>query len=141
MTKHAWRNWLLYNGALLLLAAGVALYLFLLRGAELPFRCLFAAKAHLYCPGCGCTRALEALLSLNVAASLSANPMALCLLLTLLYYEVMLTRLLKRDCRARVSQLPAVLFAYALLGFFLLRNLLLICWHIDPLGDLIQYWR
>jgi hypothetical protein len=139
--KRAWRNWLLFNLLLLLLAAGIALYLFLLREAGLPFRCLFTATSHLYCPGCGCTRAVEALLRLDIVTSLTANPLALLLLLLLLYYEVTLTRSLKKDSRVHVSKWPAILFAYALPAYFLLRNLLLICFHIDPLGDLIQYWR
>jgi hypothetical protein len=130
----------LYNAALLALAAGVLFYRFLLRDAGLPFLCLFSATSHLYCPGCGCTRALEALFRLDPIASLAANPMVLWLLGTLAYYEIVLFLSAFGRRPVRVSSLPAVIFAYALLGYAVLRNLLLILCGIDPLGDLIQYW-
>lgn len=138
--KSARRAWLIYNLALLLSVAAVLLYLHLLRGAQLPFRCLFSERAHLYCPGCGGTRALEALLRLDPAASLSANPMVLWLLLTLLYYEIAFSLALGGR-RRQPSPAPAITFAYALLAYAVFRNLLLVFWSIDPLGDFIQYWR
>lgn len=129
-----------YNAALLALAAGVLVYLFLLREAGLPFLCLFAATSHLYCPGCGCTRALEALFRLDLPASLAANPMVLWLLGTLIYYEVVFFLSAFGRRPVRVSSRPAVVFAFALLGYTALRDLLLVFCGIDPLGDLIQYW-
>ncbi|MBQ8350794.1 MAG: DUF2752 domain-containing protein [Clostridia bacterium] len=138
--KRQTRTWLIYNLMLLLAAAAITVYLLLLRGAQLPFRCAFSAQSHLYCPGCGCTRALEALLRFDLLSSLSANPMVLWLLLTLLYYEVAFFLSMRRKT-VRVSSKPAIIFAYALLAHAVLRNLLLVFGGIDPLGDLIQHWR
>ncbi len=133
------RHFLLYN--LSLAAAGLLLllYLFLLRVAGAPFLCFFSFASHLYCPGCGMTRATEALLRLDLATSLSTNPMALLLLFTLVYYEVAFFLAMRRG--QRVSPWPLILFAAALLLYFVLRNLLLVFGGIDPLGDLIIYWR
>lgn len=132
------KNALLYHALLLLVGGGLLLYLLLAQ--RFRFLCPFSFFAHLYCPGCGATRALAALLHLDLPRALAANPCVPLLALVLLYYEVAFLRAALRG-RGRVSSLPAILFAYALLAFFLLRNLLLVGFHIDPLGDLIQFWR
>lgn len=139
--KRARRALLFYHLALLLAADGVTTYLILLRRAGLPFVCRFSARTHLYCPGCGFTRALEALLRLDIPASLLANPMLLVLALTLAYYEVAFWLAAFRRRGFSVSHRPAVCFAYALLAYAVLRNLLLVFLHIDPLGDLLPYWN
>lgn len=139
--KRARRALLFYHLALLVAAAGVFTYLILLRLAGVPFVCRFSARAHLYCPGCGFTRALEALLRFDIPASLVANPMLLVLAMTLLYYEVAFWLAAFRRRGFRVSHRPAVIFAYTLLAYAVLRNLLLVCFHIDPLDDLLCYWN
>ena len=137
--KRAKRIWLFYNLALLLFALAIFVYLGILRMHGLLFLCPFSFLFHLYCPGCGFTRALRALLRLDLVGALLANPMAIWLLLTLLYYEVALFLAFRRG--GRVSRLPAIVFAYALVGYAVLRNLLLTLGGIDPLGDLIRFWR
>lgn len=136
--KQGGRTWLIYNASLFVAAVGALLYFFVLRHILPPFPCAFACLTHLYCPGCGFTRALGALLRLDLPLALAANPMAIWLCLTLFYYEVAFLLAWRRG--RRVSTLPAVVFAYALLGYAVLRNLLLVTGGIDPLGDLIQYW-
>lgn len=138
--KRTHRALLFYHLALLVAAAGVFTYLFLLRLAGLPFVCRFSSRTHLYCPGCGFTRALEALLRFDIPASLLANPMLLLLALTLLYYEIAFWLAAFRRRGFHISHRPAVFFAYALLGYAVLRDLLLVFFHIDPLGDLHPYW-
>ena len=132
------RAFLIYNAALALLACAVLLYWLLLRQAHFPFRCLVAARLHLYCPGCGFTRALEALFRLQPLAALAANPTMPVLLFTLGYYEWAFFSAMRRQTRVRTW--PALLLAYSLLAFFVIRNLLLVFAGIDPLGDLIQFW-
>ncbi len=95
------RTFLVYNLLLLLAAGGIAGYLWLLARTGLRALCPFSFFTHLYCPGCGFTRAGRALLQLD---------------------------------------LPAILFAYALVAYAILRNLLLVFFAIDPLGDLIRFW-
>ena len=132
------RVFLIYNACLLLFLAGVLLYWLLLRRAGLPFRCAFWESLHLYCPGCGATRAMEALLCGRVLLSLSYNPLALLLPLCALYYEVSLFPPVWRR-RAPLAW-PALTLSYFALGFFLLRNLFFFCFGIDSLGDLTLYW-
>ena len=134
----AWRPFLLFNLALLGFAAAVLAYLYLLRVVQLPLLCYTNRLFHLYCPGCGLSRATEALLRGEVLASLTAHPFALLAVALAAYYEIALA--LRACGRGRVSATPAVVFAFSLLAFALLRDLLLVFWGIDPLGDLIGYW-
>ena len=134
-----WRYFLLFNLCLLAAAAGVFCYLFLLRVAGLPFHCGFARVTHLYCPGCGLTRATEALLRGQIVSAFAAHPFAPLGVLTVLYYEV--TLFLAARGKGRPSAAPAVAFAIGLVGFFLLRNLLLVFDGVDLLGDLASFWQ
>ena len=134
-----WRFFCLFNLCLLAAALAVLLYLYLLRVAELPFFCGFARLTNLYCPGCGFTRATEALLRGRLLSSLAAHPFALLGVLTVLYYE--LTLFLAARGRGRPSAAPAVAFAIGVVTFFLIRNLLLVCGGVDLLGDLAAFWR
>ncbi len=129
---------LFFNLCLLVFAAGVALYMILLDRYHAPFVCSFAKSTHLYCPGCGFTRAVRALLSFDILASLAAHPLAAGAIGVILYYEVaFLCAARGRGC---VRAWPAVAFAVALLGFFLLRNLLLVLFSVDFLGDFRGEW-
>ncbi|MBQ8173898.1 MAG: DUF2752 domain-containing protein [Clostridia bacterium] len=132
------RHLLFFNGCLFAAAVAVAVYMVLLYGLDFPFRCSFSAASHLYCPGCGFTRAVRALLSFDILASLAAHPFALLGIGVIGYYEVALFRAARG--RGRVRAWPAVSFAVGLLCFFVLRNLLLILFGIDFLGDFGQEW-
>jgi hypothetical protein len=133
-----WRPFALYNALLLLFAAGGSVYLALAARAPALFACAFARQSHLYCPGCGGSRALLALLRLDVLGSLAANPSLIAGIATLVYYEIALY--LSSRGRARVRPWPAIAYAALILAFFIIRNLLLVLCGIDPLGDQIGYW-
>lgn len=141
---------LLVNGALA--AAGLlflyALVPFCKDVLHLTLVCPAEALLHLYCPGCGGSRAARALLSLDVGASLVCNPTVAALVLALLVYdgiaaaslvcgsdEIYRTALFRR-LRKVVVWTVAVVFV----GQFLVRNILLVVWQIDPLGDLAAFW-
>lgn len=92
----------------------------------------------LYCPTCGMTRAAHALLSLDFSFSFRANPCVFVLLFVLLWYFFFgVFALIKGDERAffRSGRWPLWLLLAFLCLWFLLRNILLLFFHIDPLGD------
>lgn len=134
-----WRPFVLFCALLFLFLLGGVAYLSLAVQMPALFACRFAHNLHLYCPGCGGSRALYALLRLDFLASLAANPALLLGLAVLGYYAVAFFRHGRR--RGRVSVWPAILFAAFLVAYFLLRNILLVFAGFDPLGDMIKYWR
>lgn len=133
-----------FHGALALLFA--LMIPTVLLAPRLPHRCPFQLLFRIYCPGCGGTRALEALLCGDVLRSFLLNP-PLWLLLTLLVFgEVSsLTVLLSRNTsllKARpyriVRNALLLLFALGTVLHFLVRNVLLF-YGFDPLGDLLLF--
>ncbi len=92
----------------------------------------------LYCPTCGMTRACHALLSLDLLGALRANPCLFVILFALLwYFSFGLFALFKKDPTLfrRAGRRPIWLTLSSLIFWFLLRNILLLGFHIDPLGD------
>lgn len=139
--RRAVRALCLYNAALAAAGGAVFLYLYLLRVRDVPFICFFSRITHLYCPGCGCTRALEALLRFDIGGALAAHAFVPFACALLLYYEVAFTLAAcgKISLRA-VSSRPAVAAALFLPLYALARDLLLVFFRIDFLGDLLTYW-
>lgn len=106
--------------------------------------CLFHEFFHLYCPGCGGTRAVDALLQGKFLHSLLYNPFILYTALVFVYYYIAAgyTFLVKRDGKIYYKISNWILFfaPVLIIGYFVLRNLLLVYFHIDFLQDLIVYW-
>ena len=94
----------------------------------------------IYCPLCGMTRAMHALVRLDFAGMLRYHPLSPLLVLTALYYAVagLLAAIRgEEDYFARARRWPMYAMI-ALLGvFFILRNLWLLAFSYDPLGDMI----
>ena len=128
-----------YNITLLVLSLGILLYYIAVRAMNLRLPCFFALITHLYCPGCGCTRALGALLRLDVAASLAYNPTALLVIGLIVYYEIAFL-LAARGKTQRVSTAPLFVGCAVFVGYAVFRNILLVRFGIDPLGDLLMFW-
>ena len=78
--------------------------------------CRFLSTTGYYCPGCGGTRAMRALLHLDLAAALSYNPLVFVAVGLFLVLALVITRELLGD----LWRLPAVRFpawlAWGLLG-------------------------
>lgn len=96
---------------------------------------------HLYCPGCGGTRALEHLLHLRLMQSLLCNPLVLFMALSLIYYWFKtLIELIRQHGDAFFSIHLGFLWAFLiiLVVFFFIRNFLLLKFGIDYLGELTE---
>lgn len=121
--------------AFLLLTAG--------RNNLLHHPCVFKTLFGLYCPGCGGTRALRALLSGHPIESLLLNPLLSELVLIVLFYEWSALRSVlpgkaiyfQSTGFQKVQSRLVLVFALSVPIFFVLRNIL-VCFGFDPIGDL-----
>ncbi len=108
------------------------------RGIPL-FACVLKERLGIYCPGCGGSRALLALLRFDLLSSLRYYPamLPLALLLSDLYVRVLLAAAVGKDSFVRTFRYRAFygIFAIVLLTF-LARNVLWLGFDIDVLGDL-----
>ena len=106
---------------------------------RLPY-CLTHQLFHLYCPLCGGTRAATALLRLDLVSALRYNPLVVAFALGLVIYDaVALVRVFRGGDlpRVKINWLAVTL---AVVGYFVLRNILMIAFGIDPLGELLPYY-
>lgn len=104
-------------------------------------RCYFSRELHLYCPGCGGTRAMLALFDFDVVRSFLSNPMPVYAVILCVRMWVALlhnTLLIKEESRVwRVLyNWEAWGILVVIVGNFILRNVLLVLFHLDYLGDM-----
>lgn len=136
----------IFAAATLMLALGLLFTLLVFGGIiRIPeYPCLFKILAHLYCPGCGGTRAFEYMITGHFLKSLMANPSVIyCSALFLWYYAGTAVALITRG-RTRIfhpSLWMLVVFLCIFAGFFILRNVFLVFFHVDMLGDLSRFWQ
>lgn len=106
-------------------------------------RCFLHDRLFLYCPFCGGTRAVEALLHLDFSTAFSANPLAVVLIGAALVLDlVALIRLLRgRECLLPLPFAWWILPLVLAIGYAILRNWLMIAHGYDPLGDLGAFWH
>ena len=98
---------------------------------------------HLYCFGCGGTRAVKELLGLNILGSVMCNPIVVYGMLMFGYYYIggwfrYISHPWKRHFR--FHKWMTILTMVVVIGIFIIRNVLLVIWKIDYLGDLKQFW-
>ncbi len=106
--------------------------------------CFFPKYLHLYCPGCGGTRAINYLLEGKVVESVLANPVPVCAIPVMfrvwgaLLYNSVYGYKKKLFLIFSNPEIWGVFAAFILYG--IVRNVLLVAFHIDYLGDLAGYW-
>lgn len=100
--------------------------------------CSFKTRLHIYCPGCGGTRALKALLQFHPIKSLYYNPIVI-LLIIIIVILVILKIQEKKYNKSVYKTRKRVLNSFLVIWFiyFISRNILLIYFGIDFLGDFI----
>ena len=130
--------WLLFN---LIIAMGVICFVLaiqLMRKLGIT-GCSFYELTHLYCPGCGGTRALESLLSFDIFSSLKYNAILLPGILLFLYYDIRIfiaAYLEDDDFILKNIFIPILVYVIFIIINFIVRNILLVCGI-----DIMLIWR
>ncbi len=113
--------------------------------SDLPvFRCVFHDAFHLYCPGCGGSRSVDALFRLDLVKSFLYYPAILYTCGVIAFCDaVMLQAIVKRDISItrKIKPIIFILIPIIVMIHFFVRNILLVFFGIDSLNDLIVYWR
>lgn len=99
---------------------------------------------HIYCPGCGGTRAFDYLMHGNFIKSIMAHPVNLYLAVIYLsyFFRATYTYVIKKDGRRYYKFHPWTLIVLVIVVAitFVTRNAIMIYFKYDFLGDCLQYW-
>ena len=105
--------------------------------------CMLHDFCFLYCPLCGGTRAVAALLHLNLGEALRYNAFVVLAVLSVIVMDtVALVRLIRK--KERLLPLPSwswIPYVVLLLVYTILRNYLMVAHGYDPTGDLGFIWN
>lgn len=107
--------------------------------------CGFKYLFHLYCPGCGGTRAVDALLHGQLLKSFMYHPLVLYIVIFFFSYYIPATlRCLhilkwKPNDMAYVNMLGLMLVI--IVSFFIIRIISVALFHYDYIGECVGYWQ
>lgn len=110
---------------------------------ELPSTCIMKIFFHLYCPGCGCTRAIYVLLRGHVIKAILFNPFIPYVCFWCAYYYIRFCiSIIKNKTHGMILINLNVIWTglVILIVFFILRNILLVTGIWDYIGDLSKYY-
>ncbi len=104
--------------------------------------CKIHELLHIYCPVCGMTRSLSYLLEGRFAQSFLSYPPLHYFILLFVCFDIRAFLCIVRGRRVRLPAISAAAWSLlaVVLSFFIIRNILLTVFHIDPLCDLIFCW-
>lgn len=96
----------------------------------------------IYCPLCGGTRAVAALIRLDFEAAWNYNAFVVLLVAVALCLDVWawVRYFQKKEPLIILPKWIWIAFCSALVIYFILRNVLMIFFGIDPTGDLVYFW-
>ena len=126
------KKFIIFNIAISALVAGFVLFSYLVKGKE-GFECAFYTFTGLYCPGCGGTRALYAMLRLDILNAVRYNVAVPFGIFVYVYYNVRaVICLARKDISYFKSNryYLCIAFAIVFIGNFIVKNLLLLCFGI-----------
>ncbi|MBE6072275.1 MAG: DUF2752 domain-containing protein [Clostridium butyricum] len=109
-----------------------------------PIPCILNSKFHLYCPGCGGTRALNSLLTLSLLDSFLYHPIVLYSVCIFIYYYIKtaISLLRKKEySKFHFNYLILYIGLAIIIINFILKNILAISLNIDYLGDISLFWQ
>ncbi len=144
MPKRSVRLYLFFHIGLLAALCAFPLYRALTSVLPTVFtRCVLHDRLFLYCPLCGGTRALEALLQGDLSLAFAYNPYVIALGLAAVALDaVALVRLLrKKEPLLPYLRYAWVVFLVSAVLFAVLRNYMMISGGYDPIGDLGSFWN
>ncbi len=138
-------RWLLIGiacGGVLLVGLCYLYFALVPRFSFLSVGCPVKRVLHLYCPGCGGTRAVGALLRGDLLTSVRSNPLVMWgLVLCVWQYIRMVRSYLRRDVECfHIPTWSWISLIVLIIGFFVVRNLLLVFVSYDYLGDNAAFW-
>ena len=106
-------------------------------------RCFLHDRLFLYCPLCGGTRAIAALLHFDFVSACRYNFFVVLVILLAVCMDLwVLIRLLQR--KTKLLPIPGwfwVGITVLMIGYTILRNYLMIAHGYDPTGDLVFIWN
>ena len=105
--------------------------------------CNFKNWLHLYCPGCGGTRACISLMKFHFIDSICSNPIVIYFASCMLYYYIKIGYLLIKNHGKLVYIFNTTWLFVAIavmIIFFITRNLFLVIKGYDYLGDIGNDW-
>lgn len=133
---------LFYIGwSLVLLACvfGLMYQLFPLPFSKLLLPCLVNSTFGIYCPGCGGTRAVSALMHGNFVTSFVCHPLVIYTAIVGGWFLISQTIERLSGHQIKIGMKYHDIYIWTALGIviinFIIKNLLLIVWHIDLLGS------
>lgn len=106
--------------------------------------CMFKSVLHIYCPGCGGTRAILSFFKLRIIDAFFYNPFVSCIVICISFFYIKIGILLIKNKGTAEYDINLIWLwstLIFLLIFFVVRNLLLIFAGVDYLGELRAYWN
>lgn len=107
--------------------------------------CVMKMFFHLYCPGCGGSRALDCFLHGRLIQSFLFQPVIVYLAAYFLSYYIpalmRMTGLYKGKYNPRFYLYPLFGLLALIILFFVIRNLLLVYGGYDYIGECVNYWK
>ncbi len=107
--------------------------------------CGFKYYLHLYCPGCGGTRAVDSFLQGHFIQSFLYHPLIVYIAIYFMCYYIPATL---RMFGVLGKKIDDMVYVYMLVGVlalliinFILRNLLMVYCDIDYINECITYWQ
>lgn len=93
-----------------------------------------------YCPTCGATRAVTALLRFDLLTALRCHTALTVIVIGAVTSDICLLISILRKKEKLITPRPVVLWSALglFLGYFILRDVLLICFSVDITGDFIK---
>lgn len=135
--KEQWIIFMTVNGCLVMFIALFPIYCKYIRGA-VRTGCFMLDTIRIYCPACGGTRAIKALLELDILSSIRYNPIVVVGAAFFAVYEIVMVKGLISGKERKCFIKPWVV--YVVMGvwmtYAIVRNVLLCC-GIDLVGNVL----